>query len=50
MMHNKFCVIDRSTVINGSYNWSYKARQNHENITVSTNAEELAAHAAAGAI
>jgi len=43
LMHNKFCVIDRSTVINGSYNWSYKARQNHENITVSTNAEELAA-------
>ncbi|MBK6944446.1 MAG: DUF1669 domain-containing protein [Flavobacteriales bacterium] len=43
LMHNKFCVIDRSTVINGSYNWSYKARQNHENITVSTNADELAA-------
>lgn len=29
IMHNKFCVIDRTTVINGSYNWSYKARQNH---------------------
>ena len=41
IMHNKFCVIDRSTVINGSYNWSYKARQNHENITVSRNAPEL---------
>jgi hypothetical protein len=42
MMHNKFCVIDRTTVINGSYNWSYKARQNHENITVSREAYELA--------
>ena len=25
LMHNKFCVIDYSTVIIGSYNWSYKA-------------------------
>ena len=25
LMHNKFCVIDSDTVINGSYNWSYKA-------------------------
>lgn len=42
VMHNKFCVIDRATVINGSYNWSYKARQNHENITVSREAHGLA--------
>jgi hypothetical protein len=42
IMHNKFCVIDQSTVINGSYNWSYKARQNHENITITRNAERLA--------
>jgi hypothetical protein len=42
LMHNKFCVIDHKTVINGSYNWSNKAKQNHENITVSTNAEDLA--------
>ena len=33
-MHHKFCVIDRSTVITGSYNWSQKARTNDENITV----------------
>lgn len=26
LMHNKFCIIDYSTVITGSYNWSYKAR------------------------
>lgn len=42
LMHNKFCIIDHSTVINGSYNWSYKARSNHENITVSYQAGPLA--------
>ncbi len=42
IMHNMFCVIDHATVINGSYNWSYKARQNHENITVSRDAALLA--------
>ncbi|MBO0934742.1 phospholipase D-like domain-containing protein [Fibrella aquatilis] len=41
-MHNKFCVIDGHTVITGSFNWSYKARQNHENVTISTEAEPLA--------
>jgi len=41
-MHNKFCVIDGQTVITGSFNWSYKARQNHENITISTDADRLA--------
>lgn len=35
LMHNKFCVIDHSTVITGSYNWSYKAESNLENITIS---------------
>jgi hypothetical protein len=34
LMHNKFCVIDNQTVINGSYNWTNKARQNHESITI----------------
>jgi hypothetical protein len=34
IMHNKFCVIDAKTIITGSYNWSYQAQQNHENITV----------------
>jgi PLD-like domain len=42
LMHNKFCVIDRATVITGSYNWSYKAeRQNFENIIL-TNDGNLA--------
>ena len=34
LMHNKFCVIDNHIVINGSYNWSYKAEKNHENILI----------------
>jgi len=33
-MHNKFCVIDNNTVITGSYNWSFKARLNDENILI----------------
>jgi len=35
LMHNKFCVIDFKNVITGSYNWSYKAQKNNENITIS---------------
>ena len=32
-MHNKFCVIDESILINGSYNWTYYAEnKNSENI------------------
>lgn len=32
-MHNKFCVIDKSILINGSYNWTYYAEtKNSENI------------------
>lgn len=34
IMHHKFCVIDLDTVINGSYNWTNKARYNQENITI----------------
>ncbi len=32
-MHNKFCVID-DNVITGSYNWTYQANFNNENIVV----------------
>lgn len=42
IMHHKFCVIDRSTVITGSYNWSKKARYNDENITVARDAQDFA--------
>lgn len=34
LMHNKFCLIDDDIVINGSFNWSYKARFNDENIII----------------
>lgn len=34
IMHNKFCIIDSKTVINGSYNWSNSAEYHNENITV----------------
>lgn len=42
IMHHKFCVIDRSTVITGSYNWSRKARSNDENVTVVTDSTDFA--------
>lgn len=41
LMHNKFCIIDLKTSLTGSYNWSYKARSNRENIAV-TNDPRLA--------
>ena len=34
LMHNKFCIIDGQIVISGSYNWTNKAKQNHESITI----------------
>lgn len=37
--HHKFCVIDLERVINGSYNWTTKAKYNKENITVSADRE-----------
>jgi hypothetical protein len=42
LMHNKFCVIDYSTVITGSYNWSYKAENNFENIIINYDDTALA--------
>lgn len=36
LMHNKFCLIDLNKTITGSYNWSYKARSNRENITITS--------------
>ena len=32
LMHHKFCIIDQNIVITGSYNWTWKARNNHENV------------------
>ena len=42
LMHNKFCIIDYSTVITGSYNWSYKAESNFENIIITYDDSTLA--------
>jgi len=42
LMHNKFCVIDYSTVITGSYNWSYKAENNYENVIITYEDTSLA--------
>lgn len=33
-MHNKFCIIDDETLINGSFNWSQNAPLSFENIVV----------------
>ncbi len=37
LMHNKFCVIDDSTLITGSFNWSRNARRHFENLVVIQN-------------
>ncbi|MCF2494268.1 phospholipase D-like domain-containing protein [Dyadobacter chenhuakuii] len=34
LMHNKFCIIDNCVLITGSYNWTFKARINDENIVI----------------
>jgi len=32
IMHHKYCIIDNTTLLNGSYNWTYYAEhRNHEN-------------------
>ena len=33
-LHHKFCIIDNTTILNGSYNWTYYAQRNEENILV----------------
>jgi hypothetical protein len=41
-MHNKFCIIDKKVLINGSYNWTYFAEEkNRENILVIENEIEV---------
>jgi hypothetical protein len=40
-MHNKSFIIDNSILITGSYNWTRKAKSNHENILVIEDEENL---------
>jgi uncharacterized protein (TIGR02145 family) len=40
-MHNKFCIIDDYIVITGSYNWSYIAESNFENILICSGDNDL---------
>lgn len=42
LMHNRFCVIDADTVIISSYNWTFVELKSDENITVVSDASELA--------
>lgn len=42
LMHHKFCVIDSTTVITGSYNWTRKANSNIENIIILKNETQSA--------
>lgn len=37
IMHNKYCIIDNSIVIDGSYNWSNNAKGNDEHIIILNN-------------
>jgi hypothetical protein len=41
IMHHKFCVIDRQHVITGSYNWTRRARDNHEDIVIVSDSHEF---------
>jgi len=45
ILHEKFCVIDLKTVINGSYNWTKNAAFNQENINIIHNQATAEAYA-----
>lgn len=42
LIHHKFCVIDKHTVITGSYNWTHKAKSNEENVVITKGDSVLA--------
>lgn len=42
LMHHKFCVIDSTNVITGSYNWTRRANSNIENIIILKNETQSA--------
>jgi tetratricopeptide (TPR) repeat protein len=38
-LHHKFCLIDQDCLLSGSYNWTYHARYNRENVVLSREPE-----------
>jgi tetratricopeptide (TPR) repeat protein len=38
-LHHKFCLIDTDCLLSGSYNWTYHARRNRENVVLSRQPE-----------
>lgn len=42
-LHHKFCLIDDETLLFGSYNWTYGARRNRENMVVIQQSEVIQA-------
>lgn len=44
LLHHKFCIIDDSVVISGSYNWTNSAEYNDEDITVYSDEPESTKH------
>lgn len=38
-LHHKFCIIDNNVLISGSYNWTYRAQRNRENVVCGSQAE-----------
>ena len=44
-MHHKFMVVDRQTVLTGSYNWTMESEdENHENLIIMRNAYSVGAY------
>lgn len=42
-LHHKFCLIDDSVLLSGSYNWTYGAKRNRENMLVTQQKEVVQA-------
>lgn len=40
-MHHKFAIIDSSTILNGSFNWSNNAKKSFENLTIIKNDQDV---------
>lgn len=46
LMHHKFCIIDRETLILGSFNWTYQAvMKNNESVSITSHRRQVAIYA-----